>query len=90
MAWAAEPAEKKLHILDEPAAGLHLDDTKKLLAVLHTPADRGTTVVVIEHQLGVAMTADWVIDLGPEGGDEDGRTSRGKGRTREAGCRTVA
>ena len=62
-----------LFILDEPTTGLHFDDTKKLLAVLHTQADRGNTVVVIERHLDVVKNAVHVIGLGPEGGDESGR-----------------
>lgn len=62
-----------LYILDEPTTGLHFDDIKKLLGVLNKLVDAGNTVVVIEHNLDVIKTADWIIDLGPEGGDEGGR-----------------
>ena len=62
-----------LYILDEPTTGLHFEDTRRLLHVLHDLADRGNTLVVIEHNLDVIKSADWVIDMGPEGGSGGGR-----------------
>ena len=63
---------RTLYILDEPTTGLHFQDIKLLLKVLHNLADIGNTIIVIEHNLDVIKTADWIIDIGPNGGDKGG------------------
>ncbi|MGO8670335.1 MAG: excinuclease ABC subunit UvrA [Capsulimonadaceae bacterium] len=69
---AKRPTGRTLYILDEPTTGLHFADVKKLLEVLHRLTDAGNAVLVIEHNLDVIKTADWLIDMGPEGGDKGG------------------
>ncbi|MEW5932473.1 MAG: excinuclease ABC subunit UvrA, partial [Bacillota bacterium] len=76
---------RTMYILDEPTTGLHFDDVKKLLSVLHRLVDAGNTVVVIEHNMDVVKTADWIIDLGPEGGDAGGRVVA-EGTPEEVAC----
>ncbi|KKQ44211.1 MAG: UvrABC system protein A, partial [Candidatus Moranbacteria bacterium GW2011_GWC2_37_8] len=61
-----------LYILDEPTAGLHFDDIRRLLQVLNALVDKGNTVIVVEHNLDVVRDADWVLELGPDGGDLGG------------------
>ena len=64
---------RTLYLLDEPTTGLHFEDVKALLDVLNRLVDKGNTVLVIEHNLDVIQSADWIVDLGPEGGDAGGR-----------------
>ena len=70
---ARRPTGHTLYVLDEPTTGLHFEDVRKLLEVLHRLVDQGNTVLTIEHNLDVVKTADWVIDMGPEGGRRGGQ-----------------
>jgi excinuclease ABC subunit A len=69
----AGAALRTLYVLDEPTIGLHMADVEKLIRVLHRLVDAGNTVVIVEHNLDIIAEADWIIDLGPEGGDGGGR-----------------
>ena len=69
---AKRPTGHTIYLLDEPTTGLHYEDVRKLLGVLSRLVDQGNTVIVIEHNLDVVKTADWIVDLGPEGGDGGG------------------
>ena len=84
--WRRTSGERLLYILDEPTTGLHFDDIAKLLAAFRKLLEAGHTLLVIEHNLDVIKTADWIIDLGPEGGEDGGQRRRdghaGAGRAR--------
>ena len=66
-------SDSSIYILDEPTTGLHFDDVKKLIAILNQLVQKGSTVIVIEHNLDIIKSSDYIIDIGPEGGDQGGR-----------------
>ncbi len=78
---------RTIYILDEPTTGLHFDDIRKLLSVINGLVDKGNTVIVIEHNLDVIKTSDWIVDMGPEGGAGGGNhRRRGHSRGRRGGA----
>jgi excinuclease ABC subunit A len=84
------PTGKTLYILDEPTTGLHFDDVKKLMSVLQSLVDRGNSMVVIEHNLDVIKCADYIVDMGPEGGDGGGEViATGTSRTNRQSCKVL-
>ena len=76
------PPGARVYVLDEPTTGLHFEDIRKLLGVLQSLVDKGNTVLVIEHNLDVIKTADWIVDMGPEGGTGGGTRRRRRARRR--------
>ena len=69
----ADSSRKTIYMFDEPTTGLHIHDIDQLLKIIYKLRDRGNTIVIIEHNLDIIKTADWIIDMGPEGGNKGGR-----------------